>query len=127
TVSLHGKGHKNAYSTNSTTTATVPVSGTGTTAGGATPGTLTANPSSINFGSLQVGSTNTLFEAVTNSGGSSVTISQATITGPGFSLSGLSLPMTLTAGQSVTFSLTFAPQFSTNVSGSISIASDASI
>jgi len=93
---------------------------------GATPGALGANPSSISFGSVQVGSSKTLFEAVTNSGGSSVTISQATITGSGFSLSGLNLPMTLTAGQSVTFSLTFAPQSSTSAGGSISIASNAS-
>ena len=93
---------------------------------GATPGALGANPSSISFGSVQVGSSKTLFEAVTNSGGSSVTISQAAITGSAFTLSGLNLPMTLTAGQSVTFSLTFAPQSSTSASGSISIASNAS-
>ncbi len=68
----------------------------------------------------------TLSEAVTNIGGSSVTVSQATVAGTGFSVTGLSLPLTLTAGQSVTFTATFAPQLTGSVSGSISIGSNAS-
>jgi hypothetical protein len=112
---------------NSTTT-TVPVSGTGASQSPAstTPGQLVANPSSLSFGSVQVSNTKTLSEAVTNTGGSSVTLSQATATGIGFSISGLSLPLTLAVGQSVTFTATFAPQSGGSASGGISIGSNAS-
>ena len=126
TAILHGTNGKHNGS-NSTTT-TVPLSGSGTilSTASTTPGQLVANPSSLSFGSVQVSSTNTLFEAVTNTGGSSVTLSQATVVGIGFSISGLSLPLTLAAGQSVTFGTTFAPQSGGSASGSISIASNAS-
>jgi hypothetical protein len=107
---------------------TVPVSGTGTVQSRAstTPGQLVANPSSLSFGSVQVSSSKTLFEAITNTGGSSVTLSQATVVGIGFSISDLSLPLTLAAGQSVTFGATFSPQTGGGASGSISIGSNAS-
>jgi hypothetical protein len=107
---------------------TVPVSGTGTIQStvSTTPGQLVANPSSLSFGSVQVSNAKTLSEAVTNTGGSSVTLSQATVTGIGFSISGLTLPMTLATGQSVTFTATFAPQSGGSASGSISIGSNAS-
>ncbi len=123
---LHGTNGKHNGS-NSTTT-TVLLSGTGTSLSppSTTPGQLVANPSSLSFSSVQVSNTKTLSEAVTNIGGSSVTVSQATVAGTGFSISGLSLPLTLTAGQSVTFTATFAPQLTGSVSGSISIGSNAS-
>jgi Abnormal spindle-like microcephaly-assoc'd, ASPM-SPD-2-Hydin len=126
TAILHGTNGKHNGS-NSTTT-TVPLSGSGTilSTASSTPGQLVANPSSLSFGSVQVSSTNTLFEAVTNTGGSSVTLSQATVAGTGFSISGLTLPIALAAGQSVTFGATFAPQSGGSASGSISIGSDAS-
>jgi Abnormal spindle-like microcephaly-assoc'd, ASPM-SPD-2-Hydin len=123
---LHGTNGK--HNGSNSTTATVPLSGSGSSLSTAstTPGQLVANPSSLSFGNVQVSSANTLFDAVTNTGGSSVTLSQATVVGIGFSISGLSLPLTLAAGQSVTFSATFAPQSGVSTSGSISIASDAS-
>lgn len=102
-------------------TLNVPLSGTGVT-----PGSLTANPLSLGFAGVQVGNSQTLSETLTNSGGSSVTITQATVTGTGFSLSRLSLPLTLAAGQSATFSMAFTPQTGGSSNGSISIASNAS-
>jgi hypothetical protein len=93
---------------------------------GVTPGTLSPNPSSLAFGSVQVGNVANLPETVTNTGGSSVTISQANVTGAAFSISGLSVPQTLSAGQSVTFTATFTPSGSGAASGSLSIVSDAS-
>ncbi|HZQ23866.1 MAG TPA: choice-of-anchor D domain-containing protein [Terriglobales bacterium] len=89
-------------------------------------GTLVANPASLNFGSVQVGSSLSLSETLTNTGGSSVTVSQVSATGPGFSVSGLTLPMTLAAGKSFTFNATFAPTAAGNDSGSISVTSTAS-
>jgi Abnormal spindle-like microcephaly-assoc'd, ASPM-SPD-2-Hydin len=87
---------------------------------------LSANPTSLSFASVQVGSKQTQFEALTNSGGSRLTISQATVTGSGFSITGLTLPLTLNAGASVTFSVVFAPQTSGSVSGQITVISNAS-
>jgi hypothetical protein len=92
---------------------------------GVTPGSLTANPSSLNFGSVLVGGNSQLTEKITNSGGSSVTISQASISGAGFSFSGLSLPQTLTPGQTASFTVTFAPGGSGNASGSLTLTSNA--
>lgn len=97
----------------------VPLSGAGVT-----PGTLSANPS--NFGSLQVGNSSTQTATLTDSGGSRLTVTQANLTGAGFSMSGLSTPLTLTAGQSFTFTLSFAPQVAGAASGSIAFVSNAS-
>jgi len=99
----------------------IPLSGTGVT-----PGVLTANPTTLAFGNLQVGNSTNLSETVTNTGGSSVTISQANLTGAVFSISGLSLPLTLTANQSVTFTATFTPTTAGAASGSLSVVSNAS-
>ena len=123
---LHGTNGKHNGSNSTTTTVALSGSGTSLSTASTAPGQLVANPSSLSFGSVQVSSTNTLFEAITNTGGSSVTLSQATVVGIGFSISGLSFPLTLAAGQSVTFSATFAPQSGGSTSGSISIGSDAS-
>lgn len=108
-------------SNGSNPTLNIPLSGTGVT-----PGTLSANPTSLSFGNVQTGSSSTLSETITNTGGATVTVSQATTTGAGFSISGLSLPLTLTAGQSKTFSVTFAPQSAGSVNGNIALVSDAS-
>jgi hypothetical protein len=105
----------------SNSTLNIPLSGTGVT-----PGLLTANPTSLSFGNVQVNNNKLLSETLTNAGGTTVTISQATVTGAGFSISGLSLPLTLSPGQSFTFGATFAPQTGGNASGTISVASDAS-
>jgi hypothetical protein len=85
-----------------------------------------ANPGSLAFGGVQVGSSQTQSATLTNSGGLSVTISQATAGGASFGLSGLNLPVTLAAGQSVTFSVTFSPLSAGNASGSVQVSSDAS-
>jgi hypothetical protein len=99
----------------------IPLSGTG-----ATQGTLSPNPASLGFGSVQVGNSTSLSETVTNTGGSSVTITQANVTGATFSISGLSLPLSLAANQSVTFTATFTPSSAGAVSGSLAIVSNAS-
>ena len=96
------------------------------TGAGASAGILSANPTSNSFGSVQVGSSASQYQSVTNSGGSNVNISQANVSGSGFSISGLNLPITLTPGQSYTFSTVFAPTSSGTASGSIAIVSDAS-
>jgi hypothetical protein len=100
---------------------TMPLSGTGVT-----PGTLGANPTSLSFGNVQVGSNKTLSEKVTNNGGTSVTISQVAVSGTGFSFSGITTPVTLTAGQSATLSVTFTPTAAGSASGDLTISSNGS-
>jgi hypothetical protein len=102
-------------------TLTIPLSGTGVAAG-----QLASSPSSEDFGSVTVGTQQTSLETVTNTGGSSVNISQVTVTGTGFTVSGITAPMTLTAGQSAIFTLAFTPQTASAVSGSVKITSNAS-
>jgi hypothetical protein len=114
-------GNVTITSTASNPTLNIPLSGTGATAGA-----LGSNPTSLDFGTVQLGNKQTLSETVTNNGGSSVTISQATASGTGFSLSGISAPVTLTAGQSATFSVSFTPTTAGAASGSVTITSNAS-
>jgi hypothetical protein len=98
----------------------LPLSGTGNV-----PGALTANPVSLSFGSVQVGNSRSLSETLTNSGGSTLSLSQAAVSGAGFKISGLSTPAQLTAGQSVTFTILFTPQSAGSASGTVSITSNA--
>lgn len=89
-------------------------------------GQITAAPASVSFGNVQVGTSPVQSNTLTNTGGSSLTITQAAVTGTGFATSGLNLPLTLAAGQSASFNITFAPQSSNNYTGSVAISSNAS-
>src|SRR4029079_19510384 len=91
-------------STDTNANLTLPASGTGVT-----PGLLTANPSNQIFGNVTVCTSKSLSQTLTNSGGSTLTISNAVTTGSGFALSGLALPLTLNPGQSTSFTVKFAP------------------
>ena len=105
---------------------TVALSGTGYSITAATsPGYLTA-PSSMNLGSVTVGSSQTQALTVSNSGGSSLTISGATANGTGFSVSGLTFPYTLPAGGSASLSVTFAPSTTGTDNATLSLSSNAS-
>ena len=121
TVAGAASGNLTITSNGSNPTLNIPLSGTGVA-----PGTLSPNPASLSFGSVQVGNHANLFETLTNAGGSSVTITQANVTGATFSISGLTLPTTLTPNQSVTFTATFAPTVAGSANGSLSIVSNAS-
>jgi hypothetical protein len=104
----------------SSTTLDVALSGTGVT-----PATLTATPPSLTFSSVTVGQNQTQTETVKNTGGSNATVSQVTVSGTGFSISGITAPLTLTPGQSASFSVIFAPQSTTSSSGSVLVSSNA--
>jgi hypothetical protein len=87
-------------------------------------GTLSVNPASFNFGSVNVGSVASQPISVTNSGTSSVTISNVSISGPGFNASGASGAI-LSPGQSTTLNVTFTPASTGSMTGSITIPSNA--
>jgi hypothetical protein len=93
---------------------------------GVTPATLSATPASLTFGNVQTGQNSTQTETVQNTGGSNATISLVTASGAGFSISGLSTPLTLIPGQSASFNVIFAPGSTGNFSGSVGVTSNAS-
>jgi hypothetical protein len=97
----------------------IALSGTGTAAG-----TLAVSPTSLSFGSVTVGSSSALNGSLTASG-ASVTVSSASLNNSEFVLSGISLPVTLPAGQSATFTVTFTPSVSGATSASLSFSSNA--
>ena len=99
----------------------VPFSGTGVT----TILQLSASPSSLSFGSLTTGTSATQSVTISNKGNSSVSISQISATGTSFKTSGITLPVSLAAGQSTSFSLTFAPTSTGNFPGSVTVVSNA--
>ncbi|HEX4785999.1 MAG TPA: choice-of-anchor D domain-containing protein [Candidatus Sulfotelmatobacter sp.] len=95
--------------------------GNGTTT---TAGQLSISPSSVNFGNVNVGSTET--HAITMSAtGASVTVSSDASSSSHFVLSGVSLPFTIPAGQSKSFNVGFTPTAAGTVSGSLSFNSNA--
>src|SRR5712692_9794409 len=87
---------------------------------------ISTTPSSVSFGNVATGTTNTQTVMVSNSGNADLKISQASMTGAGFSMSGLNAPVTIAAGQSSTFTASFSPTTTTSYSGSVSITSNAS-
>jgi hypothetical protein len=88
-------------------------------------GALSASPATLSFGSIPVGKSASISATLANTGGSAVTVSQANIDGAGFAISGLTLPMTLNPGHSVTFTSTFAPTAKGTARGTLAIVSDA--
>src|SRR3989454_10456321 len=86
---------------------------------------ISVTPPSASFGNVGVGTRNTYAFTMTNSGSASVTVSQANVSGSGLSVGGLSLPLTLTPGQKTSFSVVFAPASTGNITGSVSLVSNA--
>ena len=101
---------------------TINVSGTGVSA----TRILAASPTSLSFGTVNVNNSIQLSTTLTNNGNSNITVSGVTVTGAGFSASGVSNGTMLTPGQSATLTVTFAPTTPGAVNGaSVSIASNA--
>lgn len=86
---------------------------------------LNASSSSLSFGSVNVSSSSSLSVTLTNAGNSTVTVSGVTVSGAGFTASGVSSGLMLNAGQTATLTATFAPSASGSASGSVTVASNA--
>jgi len=95
-------------------------------AGTGTQAQISLIPSSVSFGAVAVGTSNSQTINVINQGSSSLTLTQAGVSGVGFKISGITVPTTITAGASTTFNAVFGPTSTGNMSGSISLTSDAS-
>jgi hypothetical protein len=92
------------------------------TTGGA--GTLAVSPTTMNFGNVAVGSSASLNGSLSAST-SDVAVSSAAWNGSGYSVSGITFPVTVPAGQSVNYTVTFTPPASGASSGSITFSSNA--
>ncbi len=101
---------------------TINLSGTGVAASRI----LAASPISLSFGTVNVNGSSPLSTTLTNNGNSNITVSGVTVTGAGFSASGVSNGTMLTPGQSAILTVTFAPTTAGVVNGaSVSVASNA--
>jgi hypothetical protein len=85
---------------------------------------LTVSPSSLTFGPVNLGTSSTLSATLTNAGTSSATISNVSVSGPGFNATGAS-GITLGPGQNQILNVTFAPSGTGNVSGRVTVTSNA--
>jgi hypothetical protein len=92
--------------------------------GNSIPGTLSVSAATVSFGNVTLGSNATKTEKLT-AATSAVTISSGNWNGGGFSISGMTFPLTLAPGQSASFTVTFAPQTSGSAAGGVSFLSDA--
>jgi Abnormal spindle-like microcephaly-assoc'd, ASPM-SPD-2-Hydin len=101
--------------------AVVALSGTGVAA----TQTLTFSTTSLGFGNVNAGSSSTQNVTLTNSGNASVTVSSVTESGAGFTLSGAGAPVTLTAGQAMTFGVIFSPTAAGSDTGTVTVTSTA--
>jgi len=86
---------------------------------------LTVSPQSVSFGNVPVGGNGSQTVSLLNTGNGPVNVSQATMAGNGFGMSGLAVPMTLGPGQSTAFTVSFAPAGAGSASGNISVVSNA--
>ena len=88
-------------------------------------GRLSATPTSAGFGNVAMGGSNSKILTLSNYGLGSATISQVSVSGRGFSLSKPATPLKLSAGQSISLQVHFAPQATGEVTGSVAITSNA--
>ncbi len=93
---------------------------------GVAPSQLAVNPTALSWGDVTLGTTQSKSGSLTNAGGSTLSVSQASVTGSVFSLTGLTLPLTLAPGASANFNVVFAPSAAGAVSGNVAFTSDVS-
>jgi uncharacterized protein YfaP (DUF2135 family) len=98
----------------------IPLRGTGASAG-----RLNDAPAAMNFGNVPVGKSATGTGTLTATGGI-VKVNSVTSSSSEFVVKGISVPLTIAAGQSVHYTVTFSPQQSGTASASLLFASSAS-
>jgi hypothetical protein len=86
---------------------------------------LAATPTTAAFGSVSTGTSNSQTISLTNGGSASVTVSSVTVTGAGFSTTGITAPVTIGAGKAATFNAVFGPNTAGSVTGTITLVSNA--
>lgn len=86
---------------------------------------LSVNTNSIGFGSVEVDKAVAQPLTLSSTGTAPVTVTSANVSGTGFSVSGITLPLTLNPGQSLTVEVGFDPATAGTFGGQLSIASNA--
>jgi hypothetical protein len=94
------------------------------TKGKVVAGELAVAPASLTFGNVLVGQTESKTGTLT-AGDSRIKVTSANWSGEGYSVSGIVFPVTVAAGQSVSFKVSFAPPRAGSSAGNISFVSDA--
>ncbi|HEV8492162.1 MAG TPA: choice-of-anchor D domain-containing protein [Candidatus Angelobacter sp.] len=84
---------------------------------------LSATPSSLAFGTQALNTAMTQTVKITNTGPAAVAITQDTITGSGFTV-GVTTPINLNAGQSLSVPVVFNPGAAGTVNGSLALVSN---
>ena len=87
---------------------------------------LSINATSVAFGDVQVNTPATQSVTLTSTGTVPVTITGATLTGAGFTLSGAAFPATLNPGQEATLNVEFDPTAAGAATGQLTITSNSS-
>jgi hypothetical protein len=87
---------------------------------------VSISPASLAFGDITIGiSSISQSVIITNTGNSNVAISQITLSGAGYTMTGGSAPVTLTPLQNVAPAVQFRPTVAGTVNGNLSIVSNA--
>lgn len=89
-----------------------------------TAGQLGVTPTTIPVGNVVVGTSGTASGNL-NATGSSVTLTGASTNNTAFVVSGISLPLTIPAGQSAPFTITFSPSTTGSATATLTFTSDA--
>jgi hypothetical protein len=74
---------------------------------------------------VNTGTSSTLTETLTNTGNATVQITGISISGTGYTLGGAGTPVGLSAGQTLTFSVMFAPTAAGSATGTVTVTSNA--
>jgi len=87
---------------------------------------LNVNATTIAFGTVGLNTPATQSVTLTSTGTTAVTISGASVTGTGFSISGTTLPITLSPNQTVQLYVVFNPTVAGSATGQLKISSNSS-
>jgi hypothetical protein len=88
--------------------------------------TLSISATTVAFGNVALNTPSTKPLILTSTGTAPVTINSATPAGPGFTVSGVTFPVTLNPTQAVTLNVQFDPTVAGAVTGQLTIASNSS-
>jgi len=88
--------------------------------------TLSINATSVAFGNVTLNTPATQSVILTSTGTAPVTVSAAAISGSGFTVSGVTFPITLNPNQTATLNVQFDPTVAGAVTGQLAITSNSS-
>lgn len=86
---------------------------------GSAPASIEVTPLTIDFGNVAEGSVGQQTVNIANTGRGTAEIRSAAITGSGFSMKGMSLPLTIAGGDSASFAVEFSPGSAEEINGKL--------